>query len=225
MDDREVGTKIYTDAGKLCTNPHEPGTWFAAVGAAARAALTGPVPTRGDVLEWCDREGHMALSVDTILAALRHFARAPGGNVPSVDEIAHEMIRTYGGTSANTAAIAKCCATVAHALMLRIGGRAEMMIDGMSVQGIEEAFLKDAFAPTDKITRQCMDHAAHEAFRLATTPRTVDDPDKEAKRLAWEFHKAAFTTFDAASPDELWATFKDYQLVGWRAVAKGKADE
>lgn len=54
---------------------------------------------------------------------------------------------------------------------------------------------------------------------LATTPAPEVDADAGAKALAWEFHKAALVEIGAENADDLWASFKDHQRLGWRAVA------
>ena len=220
MDDMELGRKIATEA-----LPGRDMVDYSRLGAAARAALTGPEVMREEVQDWCKKEwGFAQPATELILAALRHFARAKCGKVPSVEEI-HEMMNDCPPSGVTDWKQRQHCARIAHAMMLRLGGRAEMMISDMDRQALTKAMLQNAFAANNHIVITTIEHCVEVAHRLATTPRTVDDPDKEAKRLAWEFHKAAFTTFDATSPDELWATFKDHQLVGWRAVAKGKADE
>ena len=225
MTDEELGRKIEDVLHKDGRN-----SWSLdicrEVGAAARAALTGPEVTREDVerrlesgpvdASWNDN------TVLQVMDAIRYFARAPGGKVPSVEGIV-KAFRQHGERHGQT--LYETMARVAHTMMLEIGGRAEMMIDGMTAPQIEAEMLVGIAEKNRRMEGVLyVQECSKVAHRLATTPRTVD-ADKEAKRLAWEFHKAAFTTFDAASPDELWASFKDYQLVGWRAVAKGKADE
>jgi hypothetical protein len=243
MDDGQLGRKIVlNDRGEFRS--------YTEIGAAARAARIGTVSEIRDIEiinalkpatnSGRDRIGNVLSDLRLAgFAVVRHFARAPiptshdiaeaanarapGGAVPSQNDIQDAMVaeivkhRHSGPDSFH-------CARVAHAMMQRIGGRAEMMIADMDMQAITVEMANE-WGDTTEEEREVIRLCARVSHRLATTPRTVDDPDKKAKRLAWEFHKAALVQLDVSTPDELWATFKDHQRIGWRAVAKGKADE
>lgn len=83
--------------------------------------------------------------------------------------------------------------------------RHRMMIEGMSKEELREHL--------------CCPHCCEAAYLLATTPAPEVDADAGAKALAWEFHKAALVEIGAENADDLWASFKDHQRLGWRAVA------
>lgn len=202
---------------------------------AARAALTGPDVTREDVLQavargWCaERNANKTMDVDLATAiaeevlALRHFARAPGGKVPSVEEIEAEMRgdpRRRLGYSGPSMSDMQICARVAHAMMQRIDGGQRMMIEGMTEKQIFEEFAKEPLS-SDQSFAKIYSRVAH---RLATTPAPTEDPDRWAKGLAWIHAKASGFPHNA-TPDLEWDDYSEGARNGWRAVAKETGDE
>jgi hypothetical protein len=208
MDDEQLGRKIWSawTPGPSTKEVAEQ------LGAAARAALTGPEVTREDVEERAVR-GLRPGNADLILAALRHFARAPAGKVPSLEEIEAEMRGMISGGD-----LYKKCARVAHAMMQKIGGRERMMIDGMT----EEEIRSEIYNEHNKINGALGHAAARVVYRLATTPRTGEDADKEAMDACWKYQEASGMKRHLTREDA-WAHQSLDCRNGWRAVAKEKA--
>ena len=236
-DDETLGWKIIPEGWQINR---------AEVGRRARAALTGPEVTLEEVAAFLiqrrieaskDGPGNYS-DLDMVLAALRHFARAPGGKVPSVEELKgifqkamnDEETKLHGNleTKLSYYSVRNVCAETAHAMMQRIGGREEMMIDGLDVNGLWNEWNKCA-PPDGRPELSVSGHQIlNEAFamvrRLATTPRRVDDPDKEARELYIRFLRAKNNlAYENCKWD--WDNLNDRDRNGWRAVAKGKADE
>ena len=80
MDDEALGYDISRRIERM-----KDGTPSQRLGAAARAALIGPEPTPEDILKWLKSGKYWDVSVEAILAALRHFAREPEDDPPKID--------------------------------------------------------------------------------------------------------------------------------------------
>ena len=117
-------------------------------------------------------------------------------------------------------------AEVAHAMMQKIGGGQRMMIEGMTIKDLDGA-LKSVIT-TNSITEWALEKIVMEVIRLATTPDPVEDPDRKAKRLCWEFYCVICPDpmkrgYDNA--DHLWTIKTEPERNGWRAVAKETGSE
>lgn len=184
--------------------------------------------TREAVEKWYADRAFRADPITAVIRALAHFAppRHRTGDAPMSDEeLAHELREAASSASyRDNSGMWLTVARRARELLVSADSppRQRMLIEKMTRQEIEGEFLKDAFAPTDRITRQCMDHASHVAYRLANTPVLDVDPDARAKAVAWKFYcamNADPALRSCIDPEENWHRQHDAARNGWRAVA------